>query len=840
MKETPWRLKEFNKQEFVPNIEIYYGIKDNPGWVGCGKSYKQIIQQAKIQNLEKIIICEDDCKFKRDFYDKFNIINSFLDNNDDWDIFVGVINDLPSDTIIQNIYDYNGLKFFEINKMHSTVFNIYNKRSFDRLLKWNKGEGEIDQFIKRQNMRIITTVPFEFSCINVPSTIHKQYIDNSLYINGIEKSENFLNKNIINNTNSNTIIKYNTLYKENHNCANNSIKRIKRIERRKRKNTYIENFVDICTDNYDENIFIPKCLNFIWVGRNEMPNDFKDNIKSWIKNHNKWKIKIWSDFDINPTNFINYNQIIKSTKMAQKADIMRYEIIYKYGGMYLDTDFKCYKNISSLIDNYELITCNGDFECPDKQVCSIGFFAANKNNDLFKILVDNIKNINIGNKPINEETGPYYFGFHLNNKNYEFHNIVNPRLLYPNTYQEYHNNIDVTKYRINSYGEHMWANSWGKNKNYQLKIKRKYIIFTSEYIYNSYGGVSTVVHNMYESLKKINDVYLIVNNNNYEIIYNNINKNYDNFDKVLESIKINCNDIVIIHDINKDRIYNQFLKFTKRVFVMIHGFKDEINIHKIKYSKLDNNYKKIFEDTYNNYINKIKIYNKLIVLNPKLSEIYNKKYKDKDIIYIPTCIGSEIKNNIYNSKLYYKNVEYIFNKTILKSILNNLNKYINIVYIGRIEKFKNIITIIESIKNIDNISITLIGSICDKDIIKNYDNIIYITKISNIELNSCFELFDITINLSLFEGLPQVVLESGLHSKTCILSNLFGFKELFKNTCYYIDNYENIDHVNKEIIKIISDKNDIIKKGKELYDLVKLEYYIDEYNRYLNVLELFC
>jgi glycosyltransferase involved in cell wall biosynthesis len=246
----------------------------------------------------------------------------------------------------------------------------------------------------------------------------------------------------------------------------------------------------------------------------------------------------------------------------------------------------------------------------------------------------------------------------------------------------------------------------------------------------------------------------------------------------LEFIKINYNDISIIHDINKDHIYNQFLRFTKNVFVVVHGFKDEINIYKIKNSKLDNKFKIYFEYTYNNYINKIKMYNKIIVVNPKLSEIYNKKYKDKDILYIPTCIGSEIKNNIFHSKLYYNNTAYNFDKTILKSILNKLNKYINIVYIGRMENFKNIITIIESIKNIDNISLTLIGSISDKTLINRYNNVIFIDKISNNEINNCFDLFDITINLSLFEGLPQIVLESGLNKKTCILSNLFGFKEL--------------------------------------------------------------
>ncbi len=41
---------------------IVMGIKHNPGFVGCGLSYKMIINNAHKQKLEYVKICEDDCK----------------------------------------------------------------------------------------------------------------------------------------------------------------------------------------------------------------------------------------------------------------------------------------------------------------------------------------------------------------------------------------------------------------------------------------------------------------------------------------------------------------------------------------------------------------------------------------------------------------------------------------------------------------------------------------------------------------------------------------------------------------------------------------------------------
>jgi len=195
--ETPFRYDAFVQQK-LPSLEFYPGIKYNPGWKGCGLSYLNLIYNAKRCGLKQITICEDDCCFKEDFQEKYAIIKEFL-MTIPWDIFVGVVADLPEDTILSNVYEYKGITFLELNKMHSMGFNIYNHTCYDRLLKYSI-ENQIDQFIKHQNFKIIIPFPFEFSCLNITSTISKTNlfdIYNEYFENSNQRILKMLNKTLV-------------------------------------------------------------------------------------------------------------------------------------------------------------------------------------------------------------------------------------------------------------------------------------------------------------------------------------------------------------------------------------------------------------------------------------------------------------------------------------------------------------------------------------------------------------------------------------------------------------------------------------------------------------------
>jgi mannosyltransferase OCH1-like enzyme len=150
---------------------------------------------------------------------------------------------------------------------------------------------------------------------------------------------------------------------------------------------------------------IPKIIHQIWVGNSPIPKQSEVYIQKIKELHPDYEYKLWTNNDITEENFINIEFIKKQTKNAQKADIMRYEILYKYGGIYLDIDMEVFQSLSPLL-THSLIVCNEDANI--NNYMSIGFIACTKQNSQLLNCVNSIQYTD-WNKTINIATGPYFF-----------------------------------------------------------------------------------------------------------------------------------------------------------------------------------------------------------------------------------------------------------------------------------------------------------------------------------------------------------------------------------------------------------------------------------------------
>lgn len=111
---------------------------------------------------------------------------------------------------------------------------------------------------------------------------------------------------------------------------------------------------------------IPFVMHFIWLGPNPFPKESIDNINSWIALHPNWTYIFWTD-RVRPlphssmklqltTNypFLKLAHCFEeSTNYAEQADILRYEILYRQGGLYIDHDVKCFKSFSPFHQHYD-------------------------------------------------------------------------------------------------------------------------------------------------------------------------------------------------------------------------------------------------------------------------------------------------------------------------------------------------------------------------------------------------------------------------------------------------------------------------------------------------------
>lgn len=89
---------------------------------------------------------------------------------------------------------------------------------------------------------------------------------------------------------------------------------------------------------------IPKIIHQIWLGNNgKLPEKYKQFQKTWIDHHPDWVYILWTEKEIDAFGLKNRKQYDETNNYGVKSDIARYEILYKMGGLYVDTDFECLK-----------------------------------------------------------------------------------------------------------------------------------------------------------------------------------------------------------------------------------------------------------------------------------------------------------------------------------------------------------------------------------------------------------------------------------------------------------------------------------------------------------------
>ncbi len=104
-----------------------------------------------------------------------------------------------------------------------------------------------------------------------------------------------------------------------------------------------DSFIQHIDTRYQEEPRIPKIIHFIWVGPNEIPQKEQKYMQTWKDHHPDWTIKLWTDKEVAQLNLKNKIAYQRAKSWGEKSDILRYEILYRFGGLYVDTDYECFR-----------------------------------------------------------------------------------------------------------------------------------------------------------------------------------------------------------------------------------------------------------------------------------------------------------------------------------------------------------------------------------------------------------------------------------------------------------------------------------------------------------------
>lgn len=96
---------------------------------------------------------------------------------------------------------------------------------------------------------------------------------------------------------------------------------------------------------------IPKIIHYCWFGRNPLPELAKKCIESWKKFLPDYEIKEWNEdnYDVRKIPYIA--QAYDAKKYAFVSDFARFDILYKYGGVYFDTDVEVIKPLDDILEH---------------------------------------------------------------------------------------------------------------------------------------------------------------------------------------------------------------------------------------------------------------------------------------------------------------------------------------------------------------------------------------------------------------------------------------------------------------------------------------------------------
>ena len=204
---------------------------------------------------------------------------------------------------------------------------------------------------------------------------------------------------------------------------------------------------------------IPKKIHYFWFGKGKIPELHQRCIDSWYRICPDYEIIRWdeSNYDITKNQYME--EAYQSKKWGFVPDYARLDIIYEYGGIYLDTDVEVIRPFD------ELLYLDGFAGFESKNLVALGLgFGAKPKNQCLKKLLDDYKNqsffnldnsLNLTPSPILQTKVLKKMGLELNNK----FQVIEDLAILPAECLSPDNNM-IPHITENTFSIHHFAGSW--------------------------------------------------------------------------------------------------------------------------------------------------------------------------------------------------------------------------------------------------------------------------------------------------------------------------------------------------------------------------------------------
>ncbi len=132
-------------------------------------------------------------------------------------------------------------------------------------------------------------------------------------------------------------------------------------------------------------------------------------MRSWVEHHcgRDWKYQLWTDEDVEHISLYNQQFYDETDNYGVKADLLRWEIVYRFGGVYVDIDFECLQPLDMFHYTYDFYTGLQPLDTGFVQLGS-ALFGAIPGHPILKHCIETIKD-HWHEKGVPQKTGPIHF-----------------------------------------------------------------------------------------------------------------------------------------------------------------------------------------------------------------------------------------------------------------------------------------------------------------------------------------------------------------------------------------------------------------------------------------------
>lgn len=129
---------------------------------------------------------------------------------------------------------------------------------------------------------------------------------------------------------------------------------------------------------------IPKMVHYIWFGHGEKSELIQKCMKTTAEKMDDWAIEEWTEdnYDVEKCDYCK--EAYEKKKYAFASDYARFDLLYRYGGIYLDTDVELLKRIPEKM----LSQCGFTGVESNKKIAPGLIFASEAGNPIVREILD--------------------------------------------------------------------------------------------------------------------------------------------------------------------------------------------------------------------------------------------------------------------------------------------------------------------------------------------------------------------------------------------------------------------------------------------------------------------